>query len=417
MQSNQFCLGKITLIVFKRSEFLTTIDQATMIKKHTIVYSVAFLILSSILAVGLYVERENQFLQQSEAAAANEKNRKNNPHFSQKWTESQLAENGIEVRKAGPGLLKVCVSCSGNIIVHPDHMAHIVPKVSGIAKEIRKNLGDQVRENEVMVVLDSREIAAAKADYFTAYTNERLSKAAFERELRLYKKGISPENDYLLAQSNYEKIKIDLQSFKQKLQTYGLSEEEIYSLIFANQSDLRNYEIRSPIEGTVIKRHIISGEFIPDSNTIFEIANLRKVWVEMSIYPQDLMSIKERQNVEIIAPIENQSGYGRLVYISPIIDDETLMIKAIAELDNLNGEWRVGTFVNVKIATDQVSVPVMVPRGALRKKNGEDHLYVLSQWGMERRSVRLGRSNQNYVEILSGLNPGEKYLLIPFIKT
>ncbi len=381
-----------------------------MIKKQTIVYSVAFLILAFVLAIGLYLEKENQHLQQVEITEVYGKSKEAIPIRLPKWTESQLAENDIEIRKAGPGVLKVWVSCSGNVVVHPDYIAHVVPKVSGIAKEIRKNLGDQVDAGEVMVVLESREAAGAKANYITAITNERLAKAALDRELRLYKKGISSEQDYLNAQNNYEKTKITLQLFKQKLQTHGLSDEEIYSLNFENNSDFRNYEIRSPIAGTVIKRHISSGEFIQDSNTIFKIANLHKVWIEMGIYPQDLLSIKERQNIEIIAPIENQSGRGRLIYISPLIDDETLLIKAIAELDNQNGEWRAGMFVNIKIATDQIAVPLVVPKEALQNVDGEVHLFVITPQGIEKRPVKSGRCDQQYVEILSGLEPGERYI-------
>lgn len=380
-----------------------------MIKKNTLVYSVAFLILAFILVIGLYLERENQHLQQAEVAEFNGKNKEIGPINLARWTKKQLAENDIEIKRAGPGQLKMYVPCSGNVVVHPDHLAHVVPKVSGIAKEIRKNLGDAVYAGEVMVVLESREIAGAKANYYTALAKERLSKATLERELRLYKKGISSEQEFLTAQNNYEKTKINLQLIKQKLQMYGLNDEEIYGLTFDNNSDFRIYEIRAPIDGTVIKRDISSGEFIQDSNTIYEIANLRKVWIEMGVYPQDLLNIKERQNIEIIAPIENQSGRGRLIYISPLIDEETLLIKAIAELDNSTGEWRAGTFVNIKIATEQVTVPLIVPKEALQYVEGEACIFVLNSRSIEKRFVKLGRTDQQSVEILSGLEPGEKY--------
>lgn len=170
------------------------------------------------------------------------------------------------------------------------------------------------------------------------------------------------------------------------------------------------YPIRAPIDGTVIKRHVSSGEFIQDTATIYEVADLRKVWVEMGVYPQDLLNIKERQPIEIVAPIENQTGKGWLVYISPVIDDETLLIKAIAELENPHGEWRAGTFVNIKIATDLISAPLVVAKDAVQSVDGSQCLFILNSGGIEKRPVKLGRSDQQCVEILHGLGLGEKYL-------
>lgn len=379
-------------------------------KKNTVVYTVAVLILSVLLAIGLFFHylkgKDEHRLLKAEAA---EKPREGAPQLL-KWSEAQISRKGLEIKTAGPGQLRVVVPSRGKVIVHPDYLAHVVPKVSGIAKDVRKNLGDEVRAGEIMAVLESREIAEAKANYLSALTKERLAKAALERELKLYKKGISPEQDYLRAQNIYENVKVGLQLNKQKLQAFGLNDEEIYSLVFDDNSDFRVYDIRAPINGTVIKRHISSGEFIQDTSTIYEVANLQKVWVEMAVYPQDLLNIKERQPIEIVAPIENQFGKGRVVYISPVIDEETLMIKVIAELDNPDGSWRAGTFVNTKITTDQIMAPLIIGKEALHNFQGTPCIYVVTPAGVERRPVRIGRRDPAFIEILAGLLPGERYI-------
>lgn len=384
-----------------------------MAKKNTIVYTVAFIILFILLAIGLYLHyiKEKEDHPQLLAEAGEVERRDEEKSSSNlKWTEDQIKDKGIEIKSAGPGQLRMIVPSRGKVIVHPDHLAHVVPKVSGVAKEIRKNLGDKVAAGEVMVLLESREIADAKAHYLSALTKERLSKATAARELKLYKKNISAEQDYLNAQNSYEEAKINVQLAKQKLQVYGLNEEEIEALAFDDQSDFRLYPIKAPIDGTVIKRHVSSGEFIQDTAAIYEVADLRKVWVEMGVYPQDLLSIKEKQSIEIVAPIENQTGKGWLTYISPVIDDETLLIKAIAELENPNGDWRAGTFVNIKITTDMITAPLVVTKEALQNVEGSPCLFIVNSEGIQKRPVKLGRSDQLCTEVLSGLEPGERYL-------
>lgn len=153
-----------------------------MIKKQSLLYSsVAFLILASILAISLYLEKENQKFQQSEVADAYENGRRINLITSHKGLEKQLAKN-LEV----------------------------------LAKRV--------------MMLENREIARAKANYFGACINEKLARATLEREMKLCKRGFSTELDYLTAQNQYEKAKIHQQLFKQNLRTYGLTDEEIHLL-------------------------------------------------------------------------------------------------------------------------------------------------------------------------------------------
>lgn len=63
---------------------------------------------------------------------------------------------------------------------------------------------------------------------------------------------------------------------KQKLHAFGVNEEEIKGLSNAQDPDLRIYDIRSPMNGVIIARHITKGEFVENTTTIYEIADLSK---------------------------------------------------------------------------------------------------------------------------------------------
>lgn len=325
-----------------------------------------------------------------------------------KLSAEQIKELGIAVATAEPGTLSQQLAARGKIILHPDQFAHVLPKISGVALEAKKNVGDQVKQGETLAVLESREMAEISANYLAALEKVKLTESLYEREFRLYKKHVSAEQDYLNAKSAYEEARIQLQLAQQKLRALGLDEESFLHLTQANP-DLRLYPIVSPISGTVMSRHITKGEFIDNSATIYEIADLSTVWVEIGIYPKDLYKVHEGQTVEIAVPMHNQKESAKLIYLSPIIEEETIAAKAIAELKNTQGEWRPGTFVTVNIGTEEVPAPVVIAKNVVQNIEGKDYVFVRVPDGFEKREVRLGKSDQKNSEVLQGLKAGEKY--------
>lgn len=325
-------------------------------------------------------------------------------------TDPSIQEIGLTIQSAGPGRLAPLIIAKGKLILHPDRMAHVLPKVAGVVKEARKNIGDVVRVGEVLAVLESREMAEAKANYLTALSKENLALSMFNKEARLRSQGISAEQDYLNAKATYEDHDIALRLARQKLYALGLNEQEIEELGQANEPHLRLYEIKAPLEGVVLQRHLTKGELVDSSMTVYQVADLNTIWVEMGLYPKDFSKIREGQWVEINVPGEQETARARLIYVSPVIEEEMIMAKAVAELDNSRGYWRPGTFVNVTIAAEAIPIALVVPQEAVQSINGVDYLFILTSQGVEKRVVKLGRKDQTQVEILAGIDSGERYV-------
>jgi cobalt-zinc-cadmium efflux system membrane fusion protein len=327
-----------------------------------------------------------------------------------KLTEEQIKQMGLKFQKAGPGNLLLTLSTRGKIILHPDRLAHIIPKAAGVAREVNKNIGDFVRIGDIMAGLESRDMADVKASYLASLSKKRLAASSLEREEKLYKEKVSAGQDYLNAKNVYEESIISVQLARQKLRAFGLENEEIDQLANQNDPDLRLYQIRSPIDGAVIMRHITKGEFVENTATIYQIADLSRVWVDIGIYPKDLYKVKEGQMVEVVVPVENKGSQAKLIYVSPIVADETITAKAVAELDNPQGIWRPGVFVKVNIATEKISLPLVIPKEAIQNIDGRDCAFVVTPDGFERRFIKIGQSDNENVEVISGLNPGEQYV-------
>lgn len=96
-------------------------------------------------------------------------------------TDQQLAEFDIQVAEASAGKLVLTLSLPGEVVYDPGRLAHVVPRVPGIAREVLKTVGDRVRSNDMLAVLESKELAAAKAAYMAAAERVKLRETNFDR--------------------------------------------------------------------------------------------------------------------------------------------------------------------------------------------------------------------------------------------
>lgn len=324
--------------------------------------------------------------------------------------DEQIKRLELQIQTADKGDMLLTLSTRGKITLDPDRLAHVIPKVSGIAKEARRNIGNDVKQGEIIAVLESQDVADLKAAYLAAISKEKLANSILMREKTLYRRGVSAGEDFFNAQNAYEEAHINLQLAIHKLLALGLSEKEIQYLANHSDSNLRTYPIYAPIDGTIIMRHITQGEHIENTAIIYEIADFNHVWVEIGIYPKDLHRLKDGQTVEIINPETHHSAEARLIYMSPIIADDTITAKTIALLYNPHGIWRPGSFVKVSIATEKISCPLLISKDAIQKMDGKDCAFVATDKGFEKRELQLGRSDRQNIEVISGLNIGEKYV-------
>lgn len=147
---------------------------------------------------------------------------------------------GVEIEEAGPAKMKSILELHGEIILNPDRIAHIVPRFDAVVTEVRKSLGDKVARGEVVAVVDSKELASSKLAYILAVHKEEFAKLSFDREERLWKKKITPEEDYLKRKHDWEESKIDVRSAEQKLRALGISTAEIKALADTHEKNQDN---------------------------------------------------------------------------------------------------------------------------------------------------------------------------------
>ncbi|WP_027529902.1 divalent metal ion exporter adaptor subunit IhpB [Bradyrhizobium sp. WSM3983] len=189
-----------------------------------------------------------------------------------------------------------------------------------------------------------------------------------------------------------------------------VGKDDLLATIESNQS-LTVYELKAPIAGTMIERQISLGEYASEQKPAFVVADLSTIWVDLSIYRQDLKRV--RLNDEVLIDPDDGRGEikGTISYIAPIGSSETQTALARVVLPNPDGRLRPGLFVTARLILAARNVGVAVRRSAIQTLENRTIVFVREDVDkIEARPVELGDSDPQFVEIRAGLSVGEHYV-------
>lgn len=317
---------------------------------------------------------------------------------------------GIGIKTAGPALIKTTLTLPGEIQLNPRQVAHVVPRVEGVAIEVRKFLGDKAKKGEILAVLESRELAELKSQYLIALRSLQLARELFEREERLWKEKVSAEQDYLIARKELAEAKVLVESAAQKLYALGLSEIDLQVMASEAVVPFSRYELLAPFTGEVVAQHLTLGEAVSADAEIFTIADLSTVWGEITVYAKDLNAVQVGQEVTVKAVNMELAADGTMFYVGPLVGQQTRSANAYVEIPNPKGRWRPGLFITVEVLQEKVKVPVAVTAEAIQTYQERPVVFVQHGNLFEPRPVVLGRRDGNRVEVREGLAAGERYV-------
>ncbi len=318
-------------------------------------------------------------------------------------------EAGIEVKLAGSATLKTVLALPGEIQFNPRRVAHVVPRVEGVVVEVRKELGDTVKQGEVLAVLESRELAELKSQYLVALRHLDLARATFAREERLWKEKISAEQDYLVAKKERAEAEILVEVAAQKLHALGITKAELPAIASGAATAFSRYALQAPFKGEVVEKHLARGETAQADAGVFTIADLSTVWTEITVYAKDLASVRAGQAVEVRAADTAHTAGGKVFYVGRLVGEQTRAAKAYVEIPNPERRWRPGLFVTVEVVQEEVEVPVAVVAEAIQTHQDRPVVFVQHEDLFEVRPVTLGRRDGEWVEVREGLSAGERY--------
>ncbi|ABA57908.1 efflux RND transporter periplasmic adaptor subunit [Nitrosococcus oceani] len=316
---------------------------------------------------------------------------------------------GIKVRAAGPAQIKTTLELPGEIQFNENRVAHVVPRVEGVITAAYKHLGAPVEKGELIAVLESRELADLKSQYYTAIKQRELAQITFAREARLWRERVSAEQDYLAAKTALAEADITVTAAAQRLLALGLTQESLDTIPKEGQSNLSRYPIRAPFNGRVVRKHVVRGEAVKADAELFMIADLSTVWGTITVYTEDLKQIHLGQKVTVKSEELGLEATGTIFYLGYLIDAQTRSTQAHVDIPNSEERWRPGLFVTVEVAEKKISVPVAVAAEAIQTYRSQPVVFVQHRNGFKARPITLGRRSGQWIEVVTGLSAGERY--------
>ncbi len=329
-----------------------------------------------------------------------------------KMASDQIVDAKIEVAPAKPGLISKRLRIAGTVVPDRNRVGRVPSKVVGTVVELKKRLGDEVLAGETIAVLDSREVADAKSEYIAALVNYRLQETLHQREKTLWEKQVSSEQRLLRMQATFEEATVRRDLARQKLSALGVSDEIVSKLSESGQppAGLERYEIKAPMSGRVVEQLVDIGTPMGgegQAHELYAITDLSTVWIELTVSTQDLPQIETGQRITIKANGSGNRAEGTIIFTSPMLNLETRSARVIASVENREGVWRPGSFVTADVAVTESKADIVIPKTAIQKIKGQDHVFVRTAEGFEARPVTTGNDDGTFVEISSGLEGDE----------
>ncbi len=332
-----------------------------------------------------------------------------------KFSAAELQEFSIELSQAQPGVINKTLSLTGEVIVAPERLYHVVPRVSGVVRKVFKHLGDKVKAGDLLATLSSRDLADAKAEFVAADSLLKLANTNLKREQDLYKSKVTAKREYLAARQVQAEMSIKRKAAEQRLSAIGLTKKSILAVLRNADKDLTLYELRAPAEGVIIEKHAAQGEVLESNKRSYTIADLSQVWVNLTVYQKDLPVVHQGQQVSISTRFgvtdKQKASMSRISWLSPVLDEKTRSALARVVIDNADGQWRPGLFVSAQVAIEKKQAEVVVPLSSLQTIEGQTIVFVQHEDGdFEPQAVQTGRKDFQQVEIIDGLKPGQTYV-------
>jgi len=299
----------------------------------------------------------------------------------------------------------VTPSLDATATVTPD-VSRTVPVISlaaGRVVEIKARLGDTVQKGQVLLRVQSADIAGAFSDYQKAVADEKLANTQLERAKLLYDKGAISLNDMQVAQDADTKALVDVKTAAEKLRLLGNTDLDQPTGIV---------DIRAPISGVITDQEITNAAGVQglSSPNPFTISDLSYVWILADVYENDLSMVRVGEPADIkLNAYPDRTFTGVIQNIGQVLDPNLRTAKVRVEVRN-PGVMRPGMFATVTFHGVKQEKEAAVPTTAVLHLHDRDWVYVPAGTNKFRRvEVKAGAILPgNMQAVSSGITPGQQ---------
>lgn len=295
---------------------------------------------------------------------------------------AQLRQFGITFGTVERRALAAELRATGVIVPDETRLAEVTPRVGGVVERLHvAATGARVTRGAPLLELYAPEVMAAEEELLIA--------ARLDRE-------VGPAPTSLVA------------SARRRLELWGVPGSEIDAVLRDGHAR-RTFTIVSPISGVVLEKPVQRGQSVTAGQTLYRLADLSRVWVEIEAREADAATLRPGAAVEVeLAAYPGRPLAGRVDYVYPVLDTTARTVRARVALPSADGRLKPGMYATVRLASAGRQA-LTVPTSAVVRTGERDLVFVDQKGGrLAPMDVVPGQSAGDYTEILRGLEPGQR---------
>jgi RND family efflux transporter MFP subunit len=287
----------------------------------------------------------------------------------------------------------------GTVVPSPKGVAVIQTPQTGKIVSIRTTVGQRVSAGQVLAVIETQVDPGTQVSILTQRN--------------------SVDAEYNAAKAQYDRLrgiadivaKKDLTEAKARFETAAKNKRLFAANAAGNVNSTKMVTLTAPITGIVGTFNYSIGAVVSAGQTLFEITNLDKVFVEAQVFSKDVANLKGIQKITAASnnPADTTSYSLRVVSTAQQVNPENQSQVVLFEVTNANGRFKIGENINVSIFSSDYSKAIIMPDEAIADVNGKPAVFIKDLAEVYSISyVNKGTSNGKQVNIIKGVEEGER---------
>lgn len=368
-----------------------------------------------------------------------ENNSRNTLHTSRVQFSSveSIAKAGIDVDVVQERPMLDAITANGELLFDPTRVGQLSPRVPGTVALVLKTVGDPVVAGDLLALVDASQVGQVKSQFLRAVVQLQLRKTIVKRLQPIAESGAVPQKTILEAESALQEAEVELISARQALANLGFEIPEglethshqsladelrflgipaaVVATLPAGTKTANLIPVCAPFEGVLLASEVVAGEVVSTSRTLFTVSDPRRMWLVLNIRQEDARHIHRGLPVRFHSDNGDHTVTGQISWISPSVDEQTRTMQVRVAIANEDGLLQDKTFGTGQIILREEPNAIVVPRDAVQSTSDASFVFVRDRNYFDEKSpkffhvrqVRLGAHDDQYVELLAGVLPGE----------
>jgi cobalt-zinc-cadmium efflux system membrane fusion protein len=328
---------------------------------------------------------------------------------------------GIDVSQATRTAISGAITIPGALVLDPQHTAQITSLLDGKVTFVGAQVGDEVRQNQVLVTLQAPALAQAKTAYLQASARMELARREFERAEILLSQEAIDQKEHGRRRTELESASSEFAVAESNLHSYGLDQAAVDQLLKSSRrpnkggaamDDLTepSLALTAPIAGHVIERDVIIGQHIEPQKMLLTVSDLSTLWALLDAREADLPFVSRGREVRITTSIyPDRVWHGRVDHVGDVVDEKTRTVKVRVIVRNDGRFLKPNMYIQGELPDAVSSRDVLtVPQEAIQTIGGEPVVFVRE--GADKfvaRPVEIGERVGTRRAVMKGLNGSE----------